>query len=110
MYVQNSGPKLLLVYAKENRSAHLGWGGGENFHGKRRFRCQKQPLKIPTPKLGTSSSVARLAPENRFYAYISINMSLKRKLQDTPNIPHKISYMIVPLKVSLGLLVRQKIR
>ncbi len=35
-------------------------------------------------------------------------MSPRGKLQDTPSIPHKISYTIVSLKVSLGLLVRRK--
>ncbi len=35
-------------------------------------------------------------------------MSPRGKLQGTPNIPHKISYMVVSLKVSLGLMVRRK--
>ncbi len=45
-----------------------------------------------------------LDPENQFFGYISRNTSPRGKLQDTSNIPHKISYMIVSLKVSLGLL------
>ncbi len=42
--------------------------GEENFHGKRRFKCQKQPLKIPAPKQWHF-----LAPKNRVFDYISIN-------------------------------------
>ncbi len=38
-----------------------------------------------------------LDPKTRFFAYISINMSPRGKLQDISNIPHKISYMTVSL-------------
>ncbi len=65
-------------------------------------------LIFPPPNLVLYLLWHVLAPENSFFAYILINMSPGGKLQDTPNIPHKISYMIVSLKVSLGLLVRQK--
>ncbi len=54
-------PQNFLVWAKENRSVHLG-RGVENFNGKPRFRCQKQPLKIPNPKPSASFSVARFSP------------------------------------------------
>ncbi len=66
-------------------------------------------LKFPTQTLCFTFCVT-FTPlhENRFFAYILINMSPRGKLQDTPNIPHKISYMIASLKVSLGLLVRRK--
>ncbi len=95
-------------YTKNNNLCIL--EGKENFHRKRRFGCQKQPVKIPTPNL-VLHLLWHVPPphkKNQFFAYISINMSPGGKLQDTPNIPHKISYMIVSLKVILGLLVRRK--
>ncbi len=54
------------------------------------------------------SSVASFSPQKTVFVYIPINMTPRGELQDTPNIPHKISYMIMSLKVSLGLLVRRK--
>ncbi len=70
--------------------------------------ARNNPLKFPPSKPCASSSAARFSPENQFFAYISINMNPRGKLQETPNIPHKISCMVVYLKVSLGLLIRRK--
>ncbi len=64
--------------------------------------ARNNPFKFSsTPNLVLHLLGHVLSPKNQFFAYIPINISPRGKLQDIPNIPHKISYTIVSLKVSL---------
>ncbi len=83
-------------------------GGKKIFMENMDLGARNNSLKFPPPNRVLHLLWKVLAPENRFFAHISINMSPRGKLQDASNIPQKISYMLVSLKVNLGLLVRRK--